>query len=386
MLTRRYSRDEHLFGPGPKRILALDGGGVRGIVALGFLERIETILREQAGGDPDFRLCHYFDLIGGTSTGAIIATGLAMGFSVGELVHIYRTLTPRAFRGGRWHGGLLVPKFPSGRLLTEIKAQVGDETLGSAKLLTGLAIVAKRLDTRSPWVFHNNPRSRYFDPPGDDPTATANRDLPLHALIRASTAAPTYFGPEHLVVADGIHGLFVDGGVSPYNNPSLLLFMLATLPAYGYGWPTGADRLRIVSVGTGSGGMTRPISGYAGLPSAILAAESLSSIMEDCAWQAQALLQWLGRSPAPWHIDGEVGDLQGHCVAGDPLLTCLRYDILMDTAWLGRHAGVEVTPARLKVLRAIDRPETADALLAIGRAAAQTQVQPDHLAAEPDID
>ncbi len=79
--------EERLRSPGPKRILALDGGGVRGIVSLAILERIEAILRERAPppGSGPFRLAHYFDLIGGTSTGSIIAAGLALGFSVDEI-------------------------------------------------------------------------------------------------------------------------------------------------------------------------------------------------------------------------------------------------------------------------------------------------------------
>jgi patatin-like phospholipase/acyl hydrolase len=81
------ARDAHLFGPGPKRILALDGGGVRGIVALAFLERIERMLEQEAGHF--VRLCDYFDLIGGTSTGAIIASGLALGFRVEQIREFY---------------------------------------------------------------------------------------------------------------------------------------------------------------------------------------------------------------------------------------------------------------------------------------------------------
>ena len=60
------SRDRHLFGPGPKRILSLDGGGVRGVIALAFLERIETVLT--AGTGAAVRLSDHFDLIGGTSS------------------------------------------------------------------------------------------------------------------------------------------------------------------------------------------------------------------------------------------------------------------------------------------------------------------------------
>jgi uncharacterized protein len=80
------ARDRHLFGPGPKRILALDGGGVRGVIAVAFLERIEAVIGKQTGGD--IRLCDWFDLIGGTSTGAIIAGALAFGKTTAELKDI----------------------------------------------------------------------------------------------------------------------------------------------------------------------------------------------------------------------------------------------------------------------------------------------------------
>jgi patatin-like phospholipase/acyl hydrolase len=72
-------RNRHIFGPGPKRTLAIDGGGVRGVIALTFLAQIEAILRTRTK-NPELRLCDYFDLIGGTSTGAIIAVGLALGY------------------------------------------------------------------------------------------------------------------------------------------------------------------------------------------------------------------------------------------------------------------------------------------------------------------
>ena len=79
------TRDQHLFDVGPKRMLALDGGGVRGILTLQYLKRVEDILRKRAGNDQNFRLSQYFDLIGGTSTGSIIATGLALGWTVEKL-------------------------------------------------------------------------------------------------------------------------------------------------------------------------------------------------------------------------------------------------------------------------------------------------------------
>ncbi len=75
--------------PGPKKILSLDGGGIRGALTLGYLKKIEDILKDRNPDKPDFRLCDYFDLIGGTSTGAIIAASLAIGKTVDEIKTLY---------------------------------------------------------------------------------------------------------------------------------------------------------------------------------------------------------------------------------------------------------------------------------------------------------
>ena len=146
---RPKTRDDHLFGPGPKRLLALDGGGVRGIVALAYLERIERLLRERSGGDPEFRLCDYFDLVCGTSTGAIIAAAIAVGFPVERIVGLYRTMMPQVFKTSRWRIGLRQPKYARGPLARLLEEQFGDITLGSSSVRTGLVIVTKRFDTGS---------------------------------------------------------------------------------------------------------------------------------------------------------------------------------------------------------------------------------------------
>jgi patatin-like phospholipase/acyl hydrolase len=180
---------------------------------------------------------------------------LALNHSVGELIDLCINVANESFvrRGSaplRWLGGAIVPKFDDETLLRVLRKEFGTDTLGSDRIRCGLAIVAKRLDTGSVWLFHNHPNGPYFragDRAGD---YTANCDIALVQLLRASTAAPSYFGPEYLEVAPGVTGLFVDGGVSPHNNPSLLLFMLATLQGYGFRWPMGDDRLMLVSIGT----------------------------------------------------------------------------------------------------------------------------------------
>ena len=85
--------------PGPKRILALDGGGARGLLTLGVLQKLEDELGRRSGNPAAFRLAHYFDLIGGTSTGSIIATTLALEWKVRDIVALYFELLPSIFAG-----------------------------------------------------------------------------------------------------------------------------------------------------------------------------------------------------------------------------------------------------------------------------------------------
>src|SRR5215217_5744023 len=90
-LEKRYATRQ------PRKILALDGGGIRGVLTLQVLIRMEELLREKSGQGNDFRLCNFFDYIGGTSTGAIIAAGLARGMSAQELSAFYMKAGPAMF-------------------------------------------------------------------------------------------------------------------------------------------------------------------------------------------------------------------------------------------------------------------------------------------------
>src|SRR4051812_38792101 len=83
--------------PGTRKLLALDGGGIRGVLTLQILQRLEEVLASATGRGPAFRLCDFFDYVAGTSTGAIIAAGIARGMSVAELVEFYREVGPQMF-------------------------------------------------------------------------------------------------------------------------------------------------------------------------------------------------------------------------------------------------------------------------------------------------
>src|SRR5947209_6860073 len=132
------ARDYQLFGPGPKRVLALDGGGVRGAITVAFLERIETLLTEQRG--KPIRLGDYFHLVGGTSTGSIIAGALALGYRAEQVRDLYTRLAPLAFVRKRTAIPVLQPKFDVRGLRGEIEKIVGDLELQSDKLITGLCV------------------------------------------------------------------------------------------------------------------------------------------------------------------------------------------------------------------------------------------------------
>lgn len=245
-LAQRYETEQ------PRKILSLDGGGIRGVLTLEILLQLETQLKAALNKDDPFRLSHYFDYIGGTSTGAIIAAGLSVGMSVQQLLQFYETKGEAMF-----DKAFLLKKvkyfYNEGPLVKELKSTfgTGDIDLRSGAFQTLLLGVTMNRSTDSPWPISNNPNGKYNDPERSD----CNLRIPLYQLVRASTAAPAYFRAETLQWDP--HDpektfVFVDGGVTPYNNPAFLLYRMATQKAYQLNWKTGEKNLLIVSVGTGS--------------------------------------------------------------------------------------------------------------------------------------
>jgi hypothetical protein len=373
----------HLFGPGPKRILALDGGGIRGILTVQLLKRIEKLVRDRTG-DNSAVLADYFDLIGGTSTGAIIASALALGWEVDRIEKLYLKLGNSIFESSFFRKGLLRPKFsaePVKKALADKNEGFGDIRLGGPELKTGLAVVAKRLDTGSPWVIHNNPEGRYFNQMSGS-QSTPNKDYLLRDVVRASTAAPTFFEPEMIKVADDLEGAFVDGGVSPHNNPALQLLMLATLEGHRLRWPTGADQLLLVSLGTGSKALALDPKEVMGMKAAELGVRGLASLMDDASALNELLLQWMSSSATANEIDSEIGDLKGDILGGgEPLLTYLRYDVKFDDDWLKD----KLSPEQLEMIAEMDRPENMPKLVEIGLAAAD-RIKDEHFGRGFDIE
>lgn len=215
-----------------KRILTIDGGGIRGTFPAAFLANLEKDLDQPIG--------RYFDLIAGTSTGGIIAIGLALGLRAADILRLYEEEGPAIFsqsrkgvlgwidrhlRTGRW--AFWGPKYSSEPLRTALQGVLGDRLLGEAQ--TRLVIPAWHPQTQRVYIFKtaHHPRLQ-----------TDRRELALDAAM-ATAAAPTYFA-QHVTANDV--GL-VDGGLWA-NNPA----GLAVVEAIGIlGWP--ADQINLLSVG-----------------------------------------------------------------------------------------------------------------------------------------
>jgi hypothetical protein len=382
-------RDKHLYCPGPKRLLALDGGGVRGAATVAFLEQIETVISEHL--KKPIHLGNWFDLIGGTSTGAIIAGALAMGFTTKDIKKFYFELAPKVFKRPFWRIIGLQAKFDARALRREIDEIVGDCALGSTELVTGFCLVSKRMDTGSPWILANNPRAKYWETKTGGKGTIGNKHYPLANLVRASTAAPFYFDPEWLTIVEGEKpGLFVDGGVTPHNNPSLMLYLMTVLNAYDIRWKTGPEDLTIVSIGTGSH-RDRLVPDDLGMGrTSKLAYHALTSLMGDIQTFVLMQMQYLGECLTPWWINSEVGSLTGEKPVDGKKFRFLRYDLRLEWPWIeelrekigpekfDEEFGRKLTETEVIRMRSMDDPTIIEDIYNLARIAAKDQVKPEH--------
>ena len=374
---------QRLMASGPKRILALDGGGIRGALSLGYLEEIENLLRERYGRN-DLVLSDYFDLIGGTSTGSIIATLLALGNSVDEIKRMYFSLGKKIFTKRRhpfnwWvFKYLLSAEYQNKFLDEELDNELGGMTLGSEELLTGLAIFTKRADTLSIYNFHNHPMNSYYE---------SNKDIYLKDLIRASASAPSYFRPKKISFPDGESAVFIDGGVSLVNNPSLMLFLMVTISGYGYEWKKGKDHLQIISVGTGSS--NKKLQGKAkdklSKRRSVDWASQLSDIfMVDASEHNQMLLQYFSKAHIPQKINSEAGTLENDLLTSEPLLDYCRYNLKLEPKKLV-SLDFHLKDAAIKSLIRMDHGKNAELLYQIGKADAEKIVKAKHFTSAFDF-
>ena len=221
----------------PYRVLSLDGGGIRGVYTARLLSHLERRVPGALGRA---------DLFAGTSTGGIIALGLAAGLGPDRLVDLYRQLGPQIFHAGLLRAigdadGLLGARYRQGALRAGLE-QVFERERGLRRLADlprRVLIPAFDLDDGA-YARRDPRRPRAWKPkffhnfPGPDSDGAEE----IVAVALRTSAAPSFF-PSY--------GRFIDGGVAA-NNPAMAALALALDPALG-GQAQGA--IRLLSVGTG---------------------------------------------------------------------------------------------------------------------------------------
>jgi predicted acylesterase/phospholipase RssA len=206
------------------RVLSLDGGGSKGVYTLGVLREVEAIV-----GGP---LCTHFDLIYGTSTGAIIAALLALGYSVDEVRTRYFDLIPKVMK----HRS-------RSRRTAALEAGIR-EILPKARfedMKTDVGIVVTNYETEKPMVFKSSLRQAH----GRKATFQPGFGVSVGDALLASAAAFPFFERRTVKTVNQGHPEVMDGGFVA-NNPTLFAIADAV---NAFGIPR--DQIRVLSIGVG---------------------------------------------------------------------------------------------------------------------------------------
>lgn len=233
--TRRLPRFLGRRASRPVRILSIDGGGIRGILAAMALTELER--------RTDRPIADLFDLIAGTSTGALIALGLTVPdangrprYTARQVAKLYEVFGPKVFSRSVWHqiravGNLADGKYPAAGLEDMLSELFGEARLTDS--LVDVLVPSYEIERRIPFFFKSwraIARDAY--------------DYSMAQVVRAATAAPTYFEPAHIPADGDDYYALVDGALVAY-NPGLCAYVEARQL-----YPDAKDFL-MVSLGTG---------------------------------------------------------------------------------------------------------------------------------------
>lgn len=205
-----------------KKILSIDGGGIKGVFPASFLASIEEVTGKN--------ISEHFDLIVGTSTGGIIALGLGMGYSAKEMLQFYEESGPVIFEGNgftKFWKSLGFAKYDNTALRNALVARFGERTLSESK--NRLVIPSVNLETGEVHVYKTSHHDRF------------KKDFRERVvdIALATSAAPSYFPTFHSSAGVPL----IDGGVWA-NNP----MGMAVVEGIGIlGWPMG--EIKVLSLG-----------------------------------------------------------------------------------------------------------------------------------------
>ncbi|WP_428663051.1 pYEATS domain-containing protein [Runella sp.] len=362
---------EKLTKTGPKRLLAIDGGGVRGVFSLEVLAQLERSLRQEDDKPDTFVLSDYYDYIAGTGSGAFIAACLSLGMRVEAIQTQFTPIALEAFTPT----DSLYPVRSQKRdenlncLLQDLFGK--DTLLGSDKFKTLLLLVLKAADSDSPWAITNNPNAFYNQPS----QPKSNLGIPIWQLIKASLTTPSFTSPEQIQLPEANLSL-VDGSVSIYKNPAFLLFLNATARSYQINWPVGEEQLLLTSVGTGRNPGINLTIGPKEINPLFQMDPISSGLLQSSSFEQDFLCRFFGRCLVGDVLTQEIGDMVNQDTGlSVKLFTYLRYDVeLSDPTLL--TLGLSSIPA--DSVQALDAIDALTAFQMIGRAFAQYTVNPAH--------
>ncbi|WP_145950061.1 CBASS cGAMP-activated phospholipase [Paenibacillus sp. Y412MC10] len=268
------------------KILSIDGGGIKGVFPASFLATIE----EAVGGN----IGQYFDLIVGTSTGGIIALGLASGMSSKDVLRFYEESGPEIFKGNRvlrFVRQIGVAKYSQKPLKDALTACFGDKLLGECK--TRVVIPSLNLETGEVYVYKTAHHDRF------------KRDFKerLVDVALATSAAPTYFPTMRSAAGTPL----VDGGLWA-NNP----VGTAVVEAIGVlGWKQG--EFEVLSIGCTTDPLSIKWGRVLPLGMGYWAKKSVEAFMKAQSSQSLGTAQLLGG--------------HGHIYRYDPVLPHKRFSL-----------------------------------------------------------
>jgi len=234
-----------------KIILAIDGGGIRGVVPAAILDYLEKKIQE-IQGDHRIKIGSLMDLVAGTSTGSIVAAMMLLPddkhkdtpkFNMKEIEQMYIELGPKVFEKNFWHNiktlwGLFGPKFPASNIedpLIEITNHYKLKDLIKPCLFTGYDIDKRRVN-----IYTNKDKDEKY------------KDYYVKDVVRGSTSIPAYFPPAYFREGTDINTI-VDGGVFA-NNPAMVAFIEASKTLFGYEQELkdlDLGKMVVISLGTG---------------------------------------------------------------------------------------------------------------------------------------
>ncbi len=178
--------------------------------------------------------------------------------------------------------------------------------------------------------------------------------------------------------------LSVHGGVSMANNPALQLFMVTTIKGFPFRWKTGEDDLMIFSIGTGNGRHKDKPENIVDRRLLDWAKEVPNMLMMGACRQNELFLLWISRSKTPRYFNMKIGDLKDDLLTPSPLLTYLRYNVILESGPLN-DLGFSISKDEAKSLQKMSEAENIPQLFQIAVKAGQLKIKEEHFHSSFDL-